>query len=80
MKVSISIDSELWKRFRVVAIEQGLTASRLLSGVVENYLAGRATVVVPPKAKRGFMVVVREGHEARKQASRAYAKGKEGGK
>ena len=80
MKASISINGDLWKRFRVVALEQGLTASRLLTGVVEHYLAGKASVVIPPKGRRGFMVGVREALTARQEAGKAYRRGKEGGK
>ena len=52
MKASISIDEELWTRFRMAALAQGITASRLLYGVVAGYLEEAAMPKLPDKLRK----------------------------
>ena len=51
MKASISIDEELWTRFRMAALAQGITASRLLYGVVAGYLEEAAMPKLPERLR-----------------------------
>ena len=51
MKASISIDEELWTRFRMAALAQGITASRLLYGVVTGYLEEAAMPKLPERLR-----------------------------
>jgi hypothetical protein len=51
-RVMITLPSDLWKNFRIRAIEVGVPASHLLETVVKSYLAGEERGHLPKRPEK----------------------------
>ncbi len=50
-RTNLFIDPDLWRRLRVRAIEEGMTATNLLNRIIDEYLTRHPTPTKPSRTK-----------------------------
>jgi len=52
-KTSITIDSELWRKFRIACLKKGLTATEVFTRLISEWLEAQKKVKRRKKKKKG---------------------------